>query len=50
LTIPPLRLRRDRTEYGTYKLGCFRVGRGNNEGRNIALFALDDEKIITEKR
>lgn len=36
------------TEYKPQKRACFFVVRIDNGGQNIALFALDDEKIITE--
>ena len=35
-------------EYNSCKRGSFRAAKDGREGRNIALFALDDEKIITE--
>ena len=35
-------------EYNSYKRGSFRAARNGRKQRNIALFALDDKKIITE--
>jgi hypothetical protein len=37
-------------EYKTYRRDCFCIVRVDNEGKNIALFALDEQKIIAEKR
>jgi hypothetical protein len=47
--MPPLRLRHDRTEYKTCKRGNIYVAKTDNEGENIALFALVAPKIIIEK-
>ncbi|KXB38619.1 hypothetical protein HMPREF1870_02080 [Bacteroidales bacterium KA00344] len=37
-------------EYKTRRRGDFCVVRVDSEGKNIALFALDEQKIITKKR
>lgn len=50
LIVLPLRLRHNMAEYNSYIRGNFRAARDGRERRNIALFALDDEKIIIEKR